>query len=141
MSHKCLTKGHAVFQKSRSHLKILRARRVTWSKFHAEDSHILFITVKISRHGDMAPGFVHPSLSSIISRNSVPNFTQIGQQIREVRAESHLRPSEKLSFHCADSYETHNRSVLFCWDPLKPISSRLDENFSKCVNKLIRSLK
>jgi len=41
-------------------------------------------TVKISRHGDIAPRFVHPSLSSVISRNFVPNLIQIGQQIRKV---------------------------------------------------------
>jgi len=113
-THKCLTKKRAVFQKPRSHLKILRARSVTRSKFHAEDLRILCITVKTSRHGDLAPGFVHPSHSSIISRNLVPNFTHIVQQIRKVRAESHLRPSEKVSFHCVDSHQTHNRAIHVC---------------------------
>jgi hypothetical protein len=140
-THKCLPKERAVFQKPRSHLNILRARSVTQSKFHAEDLRILCITVKISCHGDLVPGFVHPSLRSIISRNLVPNFTQIVQQIRKVWAESHLRPSEKVSFHCADSHQTHNRSIHVCWDPLYPSSSKLEENFSKCVKKIIRSLK
>ena len=34
-----------IFQKSKSHLKILGARRVTWSKFHTEDPQILGATI------------------------------------------------------------------------------------------------
>jgi hypothetical protein len=46
-----------IFQKSRSHLKILGARRVKWSKFHTEKPQILGVTVQnLSRHGDLAPG-------------------------------------------------------------------------------------
>jgi hypothetical protein len=140
-THKCLTNECAVFQKPRSHLKILSARSITRSKFHAEDLRILCITVKISRHWDLVPGFVHRSLSSTIYRNCVPNFIQIGQQIRKVQAKGHLRPSENVSFHCANSHQTRNRSIHVRWDPLYPSSSKLDENFSKCVKKLIRSLK
>jgi hypothetical protein len=48
--------GEHIFQKSKSHLKILRARRVTWSKFHSEDPRILSATVKkFSRQGALAP--------------------------------------------------------------------------------------
>jgi len=54
------TKGAQIFQKSRSHLKILGARRVIWSKFHTEDPQILGVIVeKVVARATWYPGFVH----------------------------------------------------------------------------------
>ena len=39
---------HKFFRNSRSHLKILSTRRVTWTKYHTEDLQILGTTVHIS---------------------------------------------------------------------------------------------
>jgi len=43
----CYTWAAKIFQKSRSHLKILVARKVTWSEFHTEGSHLLAAKYKI----------------------------------------------------------------------------------------------
>jgi hypothetical protein len=47
------------FQKSSSHLKILGARNVTWSKFHTDDPQILGATVQnLVVRATWRPGFV-----------------------------------------------------------------------------------
>jgi len=40
------SRGEQIFQKSRNHVKILGAQRVTLSKFHTEDPQILGIIVQ-----------------------------------------------------------------------------------------------
>lgn len=55
-----LTRGACIFQISRSHIKVLSARRVTWSKFPTEYMQILSTTIQnlvatVTWH----PGFVH----------------------------------------------------------------------------------
>jgi hypothetical protein len=54
-------RGAQIFQKSRSHLKILGARRVTWSKFRTEDPQILGATVQ----NLVARDFCTPGLCSV----------------------------------------------------------------------------
>jgi hypothetical protein len=59
--HLVSSSGEDVFQKTRIHLEIPGTRRVTRSKFHSEDPHILSTTVEdvvvvVSWH----PTFVHP---------------------------------------------------------------------------------
>ena len=56
--------GAKLFQKSRSHLKILGARRVTRSEFHTEDSQILGTIIQdLVTSATWHPGFVHPGLN------------------------------------------------------------------------------
>ena len=57
----CSGRSSQIFQKSMSHLKILGARRATWSKFHTQGPQILGATIQnlvdtVTRH----LGFVHP---------------------------------------------------------------------------------
>jgi hypothetical protein len=59
------TRGAQNVQKSRSHLKILGARRVTWSKFHAEAPQISHATA--TWHS----GFVHPWVTQSFFRTQV----------------------------------------------------------------------
>jgi hypothetical protein len=50
-----------IFQKSRSHLKTLCARRATWGKFHIEDPQALGANIQNSVTGMTSyPGFQHP---------------------------------------------------------------------------------
>jgi hypothetical protein len=57
------TGSQKFFQKSRTHLKILGARRVTWSRLNTEDPQILGIVVQILIVTETwRPGFVHPWL-------------------------------------------------------------------------------
>ena len=53
------TKGANIFNKSRSHLKILGSRKMTWSKHHTENPQIFWATAKkkrYSRHREHVPG-------------------------------------------------------------------------------------
>jgi hypothetical protein len=45
-NHCALHEGAQIFKKSRNHVKILGAQRVTLSKFHAEDPQLLGTTVQ-----------------------------------------------------------------------------------------------
>lgn len=61
-----------IFQKHRSHLKILDARRVTWSKFYIEVAQISGATATLR------PGFVHPWLREyglLKARSNFVDFT------------------------------------------------------------------
>jgi hypothetical protein len=54
-------KGEQIFQKSRNHLKIIGARRVTRSRFHTEGPQMSGTTVKkFIQPGDLAPGICAP---------------------------------------------------------------------------------
>ena len=56
-------RGAQIFRKSRSHLKILGARRVIWSKLHREDPQILGATVQnVVAKATWHAGSVHPSI-------------------------------------------------------------------------------
>lgn len=72
---KTLPMAHSFFQKYRSHLKILSARRVSRIKFHAlEDTEILGQTVqKFCRHNDLSPGICVP-LENYIDGNIIPKL-------------------------------------------------------------------
>jgi hypothetical protein len=53
--------GAQIPQRSRSHLEILRTRRVTWSKFHTEHPKTLGATVQnVVTTATCPQGFVHP---------------------------------------------------------------------------------
>jgi hypothetical protein len=55
------SRGAQIFQKSRSHLKILGARRVMWSKFHNENPETLCATAEnLCVTASWPPGVVHP---------------------------------------------------------------------------------
>jgi hypothetical protein len=59
-------RGAQVFQKSRSSLKILVAKRVTWSKFHFEDPYILGTAIQnLITMALWQLEFVHPSTHQI----------------------------------------------------------------------------
>jgi hypothetical protein len=63
--------GSTIFQKSGIYLKILGARKVRWSKFHAEDPQIPGATVKkICGQGVLAPGIVRPLVRGVQRRIS-----------------------------------------------------------------------
>jgi hypothetical protein len=53
--------GAHISQKCRSHVKLLGARMVTWSKFHTKDPQILGAAIQNSvAMATWRPGFVHP---------------------------------------------------------------------------------
>jgi hypothetical protein len=52
--------GPQIFHKSRNHLNILGAIRVTWYKLHTEDLQILGAITKFSHPGDVTPGICAP---------------------------------------------------------------------------------
>jgi hypothetical protein len=56
-----------IFEKSRNHLKILEARRVTRNKFHTEAPQILGVTIQnFVAKATWRPGFVHPQNAQIM---------------------------------------------------------------------------
>jgi len=55
-----LNKGLQIFQKSNSHLKIMGARKVTWSKLYTQKPQILKATVlNLVAQSSGRPGFMH----------------------------------------------------------------------------------
>jgi hypothetical protein len=88
-------RGAQIFQKSRSQLKILVARIVTWSKFHTEDPQILGTTVKkISRHGDLASEIYAPLMHNTFAYNQRGNRSSCPkrQRFRPVIGDCLVRP-------------------------------------------------
>lgn len=55
-----ITRGAQIWQKSRSHLKILGVRSMTWSKLHTEDQQILDATTQnLAPMTTSCPGILH----------------------------------------------------------------------------------
>jgi hypothetical protein len=64
--------GSTNFYASSRHLKILGARRVTWSRYHTQDLNISRQNTKFSSLGDLAPGICAPLVVAYSKQGTYP---------------------------------------------------------------------
>jgi hypothetical protein len=110
-----LGQGCTNFQKSRSHLNFLGARRITWSEFQTEDQKILGATLQnFVARVTLHPVFVHPWTRLWAAQSQF--VCQVGQEFFSLwlclvqlwRLPSHSSPETKaLSWPFTSTW---------CWD-------------------------